>query len=103
MVLHKHYCGGQLEECSIFVGKTCCCGTEIPSDCCSGEKEIFQFDEDALASGFEIVTHKTIQAQLDFEPTLRAFRITSQLRFPPQHSPPRVPTDILIQLQRFRL
>lgn len=103
MVVHKHYCSGELESSTLFFGKTCCCGGEKPSDCCSGEKAIFQLDTDGIVLDYR-VEQPTCDFLLVHQPALAVRVLTMRQVYLPQlYIPPGWNPDIRVTQQRFNL
>jgi hypothetical protein len=103
MVVHKHYSGDSPESSTLFYSNTCTCGGEEPSDCCSGENAVIQFDTDGLTMDFS-TDQPPFQAVMVASSADAPYVHVDRLVFLPQlYIPPAWCPDIRISQQRYNL
>lgn len=107
VTVNKHFCGELLE--SIAINKkvdSCCEGAEMPKGCCHDEQEDYALDQHQISSfSFDFKAPEIIGQinYLDVELLFRALEIDQSALLQVYHSPPISESDILIEIQAFRI
>tara|TARA_R110001592_G_scaffold64751_2_gene198874 strand:+ start:443 stop:823 length:381 start_codon:yes stop_codon:yes gene_type:complete len=107
VTINKHFCGEILE--SIAINKkvdSCCNDTEMPKGCCHDVETDYDVDKHQISSfSFDLKAAELITQinYLDLELHCRALEMEQSALVQVYHSPPISESDLLIEIQTFRI